>query len=407
MFSPKQIFLWLWLCAALVWATPCRAAVADFGKLVPYKEYSVEAFSDGFRGYCEIAHSGTLAIEYSGEKPGVYSDEQMTKSLSVTIDAGGSLGKVMKIDVEQGDVVYVGHGFMPQSMKMRVLPPLGELTLTEVSPEENSIISIFEATARFVFSDNVKIDAASLIVGDVERMITFEVGQNIVSVDFAAELKAERKMSRLVGGDSFAVRLTNVRYAEYEDLLFGEDGVVDVRYVLADREARLVQVIAPEAFIPYWDTTADAGVVKLQFDDEISPDGCMARLQYGSPEDNECYTETLPISVRDKDVEIDLRGKSRTAEEMLPRVDNPLGKYPSISLIVSGINDIFGLPVAGNTDRAGEVVLNLEISQAGVEIIFANPQEIDYYNLNGVKVQESYPGVKISRRGKEISGFAK
>ena len=113
----------LGLLVAVMTGLAAWAAVTDFGNMEANKIYALEAFSDGFTGFYANEFAGLFVIEVYGEKPNIYSDAEGNKPIDFKLESGGSLGWRMVFEASAGQIIYIRHGFMAQSMKLQLIPP--------------------------------------------------------------------------------------------------------------------------------------------------------------------------------------------------------------------------------------------------------------------------------------------
>lgn len=107
---------------------------------------------------------------------------------------------------------------------------------------------------------------------------------------------------------------------------------------------KAVSQVWPAVFKSYWPKGSEEGMVKFEFEKELSPTGATCEFVYGNTEGTigeDFYVEYLTPTVDGKTLTVDFTGKRRSNDDMITN-----GSYSSVIIKVANIRDIDGFAVA-------------------------------------------------------------
>ena len=286
----------------------------------------------------------------------IYSDADYSASVNPTVAGNFSpytFTYTIPNGTAQGTKFYVMKPFDIQTANGTVTFKCGAPTpfaLSEVIPAEGSQFSAAANYVSFTFNKPVKVTSAQLKVGSVTKALTANTTGNAVSVEPKSVLAALYADGTLKAGDTFSVELLGVQTSDGAESL----GTVSVNYVAAAAPTTLVSSVntpgnGRDTFLSYIMPDDETGVVTLQFSGDLTTSGVSATLNYGNVEyENESYIEALEVTYpTSSSIAIDLRGKLRTPEIMLPSSAKAAEyeKYDDlcrITLAIKGVKDTEG-----------------------------------------------------------------
>lgn len=376
----KQSYRWLMvLLLACLGSGLLHAANKDHGALELGKAYEFDVYSS-VSGYYTAQSDGTLKVSHSGgEFVSVYSDEAHANEIMCerNYDAEGRI--YYELAVKTGETYYFYNNFSMTkgTFTLSMIGADEALELVSVTPENGSTFTIGgEPEVTFAFSTGIKIDNVEIVYGDNNsQKISSRVSGVIVAIFPKADIYALMKQGAIKAGDTFKIRLTNVRMAGNEANKYGTDGTCEVSYICAAKPVEIVTtgglLAAGNNFKSFWNKGDEDGILCIEFDGDLQvPESKsteqFVQLSYGDFEAEDYYTETLPYTVEGNKLFCDFTGKMRLPANMLQS-----GKeYENIVIKITGVRGADGnFAYNENAGSLGSFSYTLKYEKVSIELI--------------------------------------
>lgn len=367
-------FFFVFFCTVAV-----HAEDRDYGDLELGKTYAFDVYSS-VSGKFTAPKDGVLLVSHSsGIFVRVYSDEEHKNEIVCQreFDSEGRIS--YELEVTTGQVLYFYEDFSMSagSFTLTMYDGSEELLLNGVTPQEGSTFTIAgEPQILFKFSSNVKIDGAEIVCGDNAQSVRADVKGSSVLVLPKSVLYGLLKSGELNSGETFTVRLRNVRMEKIEDNLYGTDGTCEASFVSASKPVELVKagglLASGNPFLSYWNKGDENGIIRAEFDGplqvpEAGSTDQIVTLTYGDIESSggDYYVETQPYTVEGNTLICDLTGKLRLPSDML----HSGTEYPKISVKIEGVRGEDGsYAYTENSGSVGSFGYSLDYKKVSVNI---------------------------------------
>ena len=340
----RIMFLFVLVCTSAM--GQAQKTPFNYGELELDKEYTMPA-----EGYDRNVNSGYIAT-FTAPKTGVLTCHGQVmnyfRAYATEDYSGQSLGdwdfasQTMTIKVTEGQVLYFNDSFGWSSGTFKLTMPGEEgiiVEMREASPADGSVAPTAAGGLVEVFF-NVPIistAAADLKIGTTSLgSITPRIGGTVASIEMASILLTAYDKGLVKEGDELTITF---HIAAKNDTNAKGDYTVTYRCPAQIVHLKNATHI-PAAFLSYWVTGDMDGVLKLEFTGDLNPAGGNAVLGYGDleSETGDYYSETVPYTVEGNVLSLDLTGKLRTPDNMVPSGTN----YGIMSLQIKGIKDADG-----------------------------------------------------------------
>ncbi len=331
----------------LALAATATAATAQDKEIIPIglgQHTTKEGmFQDNYYSFT-APMSGTLTVSSSSDIPTVYTDSNFETHAGFSwLGYGIGLGKAEAGYVEK-DRTYYLHvcPFDPMTFELSMEAADAKPTIELLTPEEGSV---FNATGDGLigirFSKNISYSAARLVSNGAEVELSGNMQNGIYAFDIKKILFSWLTEKVLEPGDEFLFVMDGVCDAHDPSVIYGEDGMVVVRYIAPEIPVVKMSESVPTEFLSYWMPGDPDGIITLTFSDEIA-DGTTAILGWGNNEsEGEYYRESIPTKVNGNTLTVDLTGKLRTPKTMLPE-STLTDDYTSMHIQINNIKDTKG-----------------------------------------------------------------
>ncbi|MCM1312920.1 MAG: hypothetical protein NC206_04330 [Bacteroides sp.] len=339
LFTTRGWFYRIMLLFVLV-CTGATSHATDLGALELGKTYDAPASFQAFTATFTAPKSGVLTCEgslFNEVRP--FTSETHETYVEHEWDYPST---TLTVKVTEGQTLYFYHSilFNPSSFKLSMPGEEGiVLEMLKASPEAGSFAPTAAGGMVTVYF-NVPITftaAPELYVGDTRLgTVSANVGGTTASVEIAASLVAAYDKNLVKEGDDLVIKF---HVAAKNDTNVKSD--FEVTYKCPAAIVHLKNTVhIPTSFLSYWVTNDMDGVLKLEFTGELSPAGGDAILGYGDVESTtgDYYTETVPFTTDGNILSIDLTGKLRTPDNMVPSGTN----YGTMSLKIQNVKDVNG-----------------------------------------------------------------
>ncbi len=393
------------VCAAA--ATVNAAEVADWGELTPDEVYYYDAMVP-IQGVFTPSETGVIRCYSSGDLISPYAEPTHDTPIQPTNGYYGADGvKVRFYDVVAGVPLYF-YDFCPlDAGTFRISTGIEPIELVDVTPAEDvSNLSLStNYNASITFNIPIKCTKCVLSINDASVELNPTITDSYINIYWSNTILNWYHEGKISEGDILTLTLTGIRDAynssNRPDFGYGV-GKLILKYKMADKPAELINEYGTPAsgvsdFLTYYLPGSGEGLVKLTFSGDLDKD-ChpIAELTYGDPDNIEMgmYIENPPVSVDGKTVTVDLQGKTRFPDEMIPG----LPVQSNIGLRIYGIKSADGQYVLtgyssspysfGYSYNLKSVVYSLAadwVPAAGSALNAGEPMEI--WVLNGQKIK--------------------
>lgn len=205
---------------------------------------------------------------------------------------------------------------------------VNELKLTDVNFEEGKVFDITDTRCgqlNLSFNMNAKADDTNIKIGNIidcnveTRTSTNAGGLYVLLKD---SIITWLNKGIIVGGEEMTVTVKNIRAAADENIKYGKDGNLTLKFLTPSKPHTLVSKQLPDPFLSYWPKGDERGMIVLTFDSDVmAGDAQTAKGSFtlGYAEMDDVYVETLEPSMfraEGNKLYIDFTGKLRTKETM-------------------------------------------------------------------------------------------
>lgn len=340
----RIMFLFVLVCTSAM--SQAQKTPFNYGALELDKEYTMPA--EGFDSNVNKGYSATFTAPKTGVLTCHGQVMNYFRAYATEDYSGQSLGdwdfasQTMTIKVTEGQVLYFNDSFGWSSGTFKLTMPGEEgiiVEMREASPADGSVAPTAAGGLVEVFF-NVPIistAAADLKIGTTSLgSITPRIGGTVASIEMASILLTAYDKGLVKEGDELTITF---HIAAKNDTNAKGDYTVTYRCPAQIVHLKNTTHI-PAAFLSYWVTGDMDGVLKLEFTGDLNPAGGNAVLGYGDleSETGDYYSETVPYTVEGNVLSLDLTGKLRTPDNMVPSGTN----YGIMSLQIKDVKDAEG-----------------------------------------------------------------
>lgn len=281
--------------------------------------------------------TGPLRMTCSGTAFNAYSDSAHTKEL--TGEFGYVNNQSMRVyKVNKGDRIYLYNFFSMDAGEITVVNGTIPVKLHNTRPSTDSASEDYYGgkfsistnyIVQFNFNVPVKISGARMLVGGKSTSLSADAAGSTVEVTVHTGIIDKYRSGEIKEGDTVRIEVLDVREKDNESNIYGTDGTASVEYVMHARPTELVSSEnTPNAnglprMLSYYMADNDAARLRFTFSGPMSSaEGktAIGRLTYGNIDIIEAgmYVEEIPATVDGNTVTVDLSGKRRRPEDMLP-----------------------------------------------------------------------------------------
>lgn len=380
--------------AALLMAAPVCLAdegdevitfpVYDVGEISLDRKYTTQAFN-GFAGTLHVNKSGILRVmSNTSDFPIPYADAAHTEFLEfISSFYEGSQGYVM--NVAQGDVIYFFRDFCMDNSKVWFEMQTEELTFTSSPAVGGRLVPTGRAQLELLFNMPVATDGGTMTCGG--QTVQLAGQSDFLYIIYEIKDIVMRWLNAgIKPGTPIEVTLKNVHASISENVKYGSDGTLRLRYVLPSMPGLLVSCNFEEReFKSYWLPDDDEGVYRMTFTKPVNTTNPgYLNLVYGNAEAGDVTSIVLPGQADGNDIVFDLRGVQRRPQDLLDSKTS----YPSIMLRPGGVTDTDGdlMYSEGMGTLASwtfDVPYVYLYGDPRWEVFFDNEDQDDIYELKG------------------------
>ena len=205
---------------------------------------------------------------------------------------------------------------------------VNELKLTAINFEEGKTFDISDTRGgqlNLSFNMNAKSEETNVKIGNiidcnVETRTSTNAGSLYVLLKDS--LISWLNKGKIVGGEEMIITVKNIRAAADENIKYGKDGNLTLKFLTPSKPHTLVSKQLPDPFLSYWPKGDERGMIVLTFDADVMPGEAQTAkgsFTLGYAEMDDVYVETLEPSMfraEGNKLYIDFTGKLRTKETM-------------------------------------------------------------------------------------------
>ena len=205
---------------------------------------------------------------------------------------------------------------------------VNELKVTAINFEEGKTFDISDTRGgqlNISFNMNAKSEETNVKIGNiidcnVETRTSTNAGSLYVLLKDS--LISWLNKGKIVGGEEMIITVKNIRAAADENIKYGKDGNLTLKFLTPSKPHSLVSKQLPDPFLSYWPKGDERGMLVLTFDSDVmAGDAQTAKGSFtlGYAEMGDVYVETLEPSMfraEGNKLYIDFTGKLRTKETM-------------------------------------------------------------------------------------------
>lgn len=205
---------------------------------------------------------------------------------------------------------------------------VNELKLTAINFEEGKTFDISDTRGgqlNLSFNMNAKSEETNVKIGNIidcnveTRTSTNAGGLYVLLKD---SLISWLNKGKIVGGEEMIITVKNIRAAADENIKYGKDGNLTLKFLTPSKPHTLVSKQLPDPFLSYWPKGDERGMIVLTFDSDVmAGDAQTAKGSFtlGYADMDDVYVESLEPSMfraEGNKLYIDFTGKLRTKETM-------------------------------------------------------------------------------------------
>lgn len=205
---------------------------------------------------------------------------------------------------------------------------VNELKVTAINFEEGKTFDISDTRGgqlNISFNMNAKSEETNVKIGNiidcnVETRTSTNAGSLYVLLKDS--LISWLNNGKIVGGEEMIITVKNIRAAADENIKYGKDGNLTLKFLTPSKPHTLVSKQLPDPFLSYWPKGDERGMIVLTFDADVMPGEAQTAkgsFTIGYAESDDIYVEYLEPSMFRADgnkLYIDFTGKLRTKETM-------------------------------------------------------------------------------------------
>ncbi len=205
---------------------------------------------------------------------------------------------------------------------------VNELKVTAINFEEGKTFDISDTRGgqlNISFNMNAKSEETNVKIGNiidcnVETRTSTNAGSLYVLLKDS--LISWLNKGKIVGGEEMIITVKNIRAAADENIKYGKDGNLTLKFLTPSKPHTLVSKQLPDPFLSYWPKGDERGMIVLTFDADVMPGEAQTAkgsFTIGYAESDDIYVESLEPSMfraEGNKLYIDFTGKLRTKETM-------------------------------------------------------------------------------------------
>ena len=275
---------------------------------------------------------------------------------------------------------------------------VNELKLTDVNFEEGKVFDITDTRCgqlNLSFNMNAKADDTNIKIGNiidcnVETRTSTNAGGLYVLLKDSIIYWLNKGL--IVGGEEMTVTVKNIRAAADDNIKYGKDGNLTLKFLTPSMPHNLVSKQLPAPFLSYWPKGDERGIVVLTFDADVmqgEQQTAKGSFMIGSADMDDIYVETLDPSMfraEGNKLYIDFTGKLRTKETMGLKSNWDIITLRLLNIKMADGSNVF----SAGAGASGSFTFNMNYKEYKSNLAF------DFTPANGEKLTENNVKVYFS-----------
>lgn len=289
------------------------------------QETNISVSTEGDDETCTTVLGKNVGEEYISYKISAW------KYKPTTDEDGTTWSGYTEASLKAGKAYYINvPGTLSSSKFFKGVMETGvnELKLTDVNFEEGKVFDITDTRCgqlNLSFNMNAKADDTNIKIGNiidcnVETRTSTNAGGLYVLLKDSIIYWLNKGL--IAGGEEMTVTVKNIRAAADDNIKYGKDGNLTMKFLTPGMPHNLVSKQLPDPFLSYWPKGDERGMVVLTFDADVmqgEQQTAKGSFNIGSADMDDIYVETLDPSMfraEGNKLYIDFTGKLRTKEAM-------------------------------------------------------------------------------------------
>lgn len=353
--------------------------------------------------YFQITAPATGMLEFNVGFAGValyLTDSQWTDETKVPLGSDTTdEGKIFKCDVKEGETYYFSTAPILDQITVKVSYSTGESSISlSCNYNDGDKFDLTDPNLDLTFSHIVTIDKKLIIYGEGQQE---EIADSYINAIFVNNYYYSIMLSDLVShlmdggkldvGDKFTIRLEGIRDKENPDKLYGEDGLFEITFELADMPATLVSIVPADGseINSFYPEGGDEGFIVFTFSEPLNEDKTNVKvtMAWGYKEAGSYEQYQPDFTIEGNTVTVDIRGI------LIPdQVDAGRGLETAtkVTLTLSGLTTAKGGSVETNYPGMGTSSIIAIYGVKEQENLF-----YDFIPMNGCASLEGYDEIII------------
>lgn len=275
---------------------------------------------------------------------------------------------------------------------------VNELKLTDVNFEEGKVFDITDTRCgqlNLSFNMNAKADDTNIKIGNiidcnVETRTSTNAGGLYVLLKDSIIYWLNKGL--IVGGEEMTVTVKNIRAAADDNIKYGKDGNLTLKFLTPNMPHNLVSKQLPDPFLSYWPKGDERGIVVLTFDADVmqgEQQTAKGSFMIGSADMDDIYVESLDPSMfraEGNKLYIDFTGKLRTKETMGLKSNWDIITLRLLNIKMADGSNVF----SAGAGASGSFTFNMNYKEYKSNLAF------DFTPANGEKLTENNVKVYFS-----------
>lgn len=289
------------------------------------QETNISVSTEGDDETCKTVLGKNVGEEYISYKISAW------KYKPTTDEDGTTWSGYTEASLKAGKAYYINvPGTLSSSKFFKGVMETGvtELKLTAVNFDEGKVFDITDTRCgqlNLSFNMNAKADDTNIKIGNIidcnveTRTSTNAGGLYVLLKD---SIISWLNAGKIAGGEEMTVTVKNIRAAADDNIKYGKDGNLTMKFLTPGMPHTLVSKQLPKPFLSYWPKGDERGMIVLTFDADVmqgEAQTAKGSFTVGNAELDDVYVEYLDPSMfraEGNKLYIDFTGKLRTKETM-------------------------------------------------------------------------------------------
>ena len=289
------------------------------------QETNISVSTEGDDETCKTVLGKNVGEEYISYKISAW------KYKPTTDEDGTAWSGYTEASLKAGKAYYINvPGTLSSSKFFKGVMETGvtELKLTAVNFDEGKVFDITDTRCgqlNLSFNMNAKADDTNIKIGNIidcnveTRTSTNAGGLYVLLKD---SIISWLNKGIIAGGEEMTVTVKNIRAAADDNIKYGKDGNLTMKFLTPGMPHTLVNKQLPKPFLSYWPKGDERGMIVLTFDADVmqgEAQTAKGSFTVGNAELDDVYVEYLDPSMfraEGNKLYIDFTGKLRTKETM-------------------------------------------------------------------------------------------